>query len=339
VLRLKGDEVLVEDLRLSGSGSRVSAEDGALKVSGARAVVRRVAVSDALYGIALELCPGCLLEDAHVTGRADVEENLRGDGVKLWEAHGSTVRRTRVEGARDCVVWYSRHVTLEDNVITRGRYGTHFMYAHDSVVRRSDLRDNTVGIFVMYSARVHAEDNVLAGARGPAGMGIGFKESDAVTLLHNTVVANTVGVFLDSTPRDPRQPLHFEGNTFALNGVALRTRGPDRGAAFVQNDFLQNGTLVEVDRSDEAGGARFEGNFWSTYAGYDLDGDGTGDVAHVDRRASSDLREAHPALSFFQGTAALGLYDALAQALPFFGSRVLLEDARPAVRPHREVPR
>ena len=339
VLEVRGDDSLVEDLRLSGSGSRVSKEDGALKVRGKRVVVRRVDVSDALYGIALEACPDCVLEDSRVRGRALVEENLRGDGVKLWEAHGSTVRRNVVEGVRDCVVWYSRHVTLEDNTITRGRYGTHFMYAHDSVVRRSTLRDNTVGIFVMYSARVRAEDNVLAGARGPAGMGIGFKESDAVVLERNAVVANTLGVYLDYTPRDPRQPVHFEGNTFALNGVALRSHGPDRGAAFVRNDFRANGTLVEADRSQDATGARFEGNYWSTYTGYDLDGDGTGDVAHVDRRASSDLRESHPALSFFQGTAAMGLYDALAQALPFFGTRVLLEDAKPAVRPLREIQR
>src|SRR5687767_2408383 len=40
VLRLKGDDLVVEDLRLRGSGSRSTAEDGALKVSGKRAVVR-----------------------------------------------------------------------------------------------------------------------------------------------------------------------------------------------------------------------------------------------------------------------------------------------------------
>jgi nitrous oxidase accessory protein len=339
VLTVKGDGALVEDLTLRGSGGRIQKEDGALKVSGRGAVVRRVAVEDALFGVALELCPDCTLEDSVVRGRADVEENLRGDGIKLWEAHGSTVRRNRVEGVRDCVVWYSRHVTLEDNTITRGRYGTHFMYAHDSTVRRSTLRDNVVGIFVMYSARLTAEDNTLAGARGPAGMGIGFKESDAVTLRGNRVVANTAGVFLDQTPRNPSLPVLFEGNSFALNGVALRSHGAARGASFVGNDFLDNGALVEVDGNADARGTHFERNHWSTYAGYDLDRDGFGDVAHQVKQASSDLKTSRPSLRFFEGTAALGLYDALAQAVPFFGARVLLEDARPALRPYRELPR
>ena len=157
VLQLQGDDVLVEDLTFQHSGIRTSFEDGALKLKGKRAVVRRVIVRDTLYGIAFEQCHDCRLEDAEISGRPELEENERGDAVKLWEAHGSQVRRVYVHGMRDVVVWYSRHVTLEDNRITGGRYGTHFMYAHDSTVRRSVLRGNTVGIFVMYSARVGAQ--------------------------------------------------------------------------------------------------------------------------------------------------------------------------------------
>ncbi len=339
VLTVKGDDVLIEDLALERSGDRVSAEDGALKVTGERAVVRRITVNDTLYGIAFEACHGCVLEDVTITGRTAVEENQRGDGIKLWEAHGSTVRRAEVRGVRDVVVWYSRHVTLEDNRITGGRYGTHFMYAHDSTVRRSVLRGNTVGIFVMYSARVLAEDNELSGARGPAGMGIGFKESDAVTLRRNQLVANTTGVYLDYTPRDPAQPVLFEDNLIALNAVALRTHSSERGARFVTNDFLDNDALVEVDGNGDALGIAFDQNHWAGYAGYDLNGDGEGDVAFQGKRLSSSLTDAHPELRWFHGTAAFGLYDAVARALPYFTSTLLFQDPRPVMRPHREVPR
>lgn len=339
VLKLHGDDVLVEDLTLQKSGVRTSFEDGALKITGERAMVRRVTVRDTLYGIAFEQCHNCWLEDAEISGRPSLEENQRGDAVKLWEAHGSQVHRIWVHGMRDVVVWYSRHVTLEDNRITGGRYGTHFMYAHDSTIRRSVLRGNTVGIFVMYSTRVLAEDNELSGARGPAGMGIGFKEADAVTLRRNNIVSNTIGTYLDYTPRDPNQPVLFEGNTLALNGVALRTHSSERGAKFFQNDFLANDVLVEVDGNGDARGVDFSGNYWASYAGYDLDRDGVGDVAFQLKQASSDLSSSHPDLKFFHGTAAFGLYDAVATALPYFTARLLLEDARPAVRPHRELPR
>ena len=339
VLKLHGDDVLVEDLTLQKSGIRTSFEDGALKITGERAMVRRLTVRDTLYGIAFELCHGCRLEDTEISGRPWLEENERGDAVKLWEAHGSEVRRIWVHGMRDVVVWYSRHVTLEDNRITGGRYGTHFMYAHDSTVRRSVMRNNTVGIFVMYSARVLAEDNEISGARGPAGMGIGFKEADAVTLRRNLIVSNTIGTYLDYTPRNPHQPVLFEGNVLALNGVALRTHSSEHGAKFADNDFLSNDVLVEVDGNGDARGVEFIGNYWASYAGYDLNRDGVGDVAFQVKRNSSTLSDAHPELRFFHGTAAFGLYDAVATALPYFATRLLLEDLHPAVRPHREVPR
>ena len=129
VLKLHGDDLLVEDLTFQNSGIRTSFEDGALKVSGERAMVRRVSVRETLYGIAYEQCHACQLEDAEITGRTGLEENQRGDAVKLWEAHGSSVHRIWVHGMRDVVVWYSRHVTLEDIVESQragpGRFGAH----------------------------------------------------------------------------------------------------------------------------------------------------------------------------------------------------------------------
>jgi nitrous oxidase accessory protein len=338
VLELEGDDVVVEDLALERSGSSPTNEDCALRVKGHRNSIRRVRASDTLYGIQLLQCEACHLEDSTVVGRP-IEHNLRGDGVKLWESHHSSVRNVHVRDTRDVVVWYSRHVTLEDNVISSGRYGTHFMYAHDTQVRRSTLRGNVVGIFVMYSARVLVEDNVLAGAKGPAGMGIGFKESDAVTLLRNVVVANTAGIYLDFTPRVPSKPVLFQGNAFLLNGVAVRMHHSEEGITFQQNDFRDNAELITVDGGGHARKVHFRGNSWSEYAGYDLDRDGVGDVAFLVKRASSQLRDAHPALRYFHGTAALGLYDAISQAMPYFGSTVLLTDEAPAMRPQIQVPR
>ncbi|MFM2416572.1 MAG: hypothetical protein RL385_1295 [Pseudomonadota bacterium] len=337
VLRLVGDDITVRDITMEHSGERVSAEDGALKVRGQRALVEYVAVRDTLYGIAFEQCHSCTLRHSRIEGRADIPENQRGDGIKLWEAHGSFVQGNVVTGVRDVVVWYSRHVTLEDNRIRGGRYGTHFMYAHDTIIRRSVLRDNTVGIFVMYSERVTAEDNELSGARGPAGMGIGFKESDAVTLRRNQLVANTVGTYLDYTPRDPSKPVLFERNAFALNNIALRTHASERGAHFLHNDFRGNDTLVEVDGNGDALGVEFAGNHWDSYAGYDLDQSGVGDVAFQVKQAATTLSAAHPSLQFFRGTAAMGLYDAVALALPYFGTRLILEDKTPTMLPHREL--
>jgi nitrous oxidase accessory protein len=292
--------------------------------------ITRVAVEDALFGVTLEPCPGCVLDHVRVRGMADDPE-LRGDGIKLWESSDAVVRHCLVEDSRDLVVWYSRRVLLEDNVVRRSRYGTHFMYAHDSTVRGSRVESNVVGIFVMYSNRLHVEGNVLAGAGGPAGVGLGFKESDGVDVHDNWIVANTTGTYIDRTPRSPDAPVTFERNVLALNQVAVRLHSSEEGLTFRSNDFHQNVAVADVEGGGDALGVRFEGNHWTEYEGYDLDRDGRGDVAFEVKQLSSELTGTRPMLQFFTGTGAMGVIDAVAHAVPVLAAHRVLVDPHPAM--------
>jgi nitrous oxidase accessory protein len=336
VVTIEADGVRVENLLVRHSGRRHTAEDGGVRAKGKGIQLSHLKVEDTLFGVSLNLCPECLVEATHVIGRQDDPE-LRGDAIKLWESDYSIVRGCFVEDSRDIVVWYARHVTLEDNVVTRSRYGSHFMYAHDSIVRRSRVVGNVVGVFVMYSSRVHAEGNVVAGARGAAGIGFGFREADDVTLKNNYIVANTTGAYLDQTPRKPGSTLLFEGNVLALNDVGLRLHGSEKGARFVDNDFHENATMVEIDGGGSALALGFERNHFSDYEGYDLDGDGLGDVAYQDKALSGELTDATPELRFFHATAAMGLVDAISHAVPVLAAKVVLSDPTPRLRRSREL--
>jgi nitrous oxidase accessory protein len=332
VLTIDAHDVAIEDITIRHSGRKFTTEDAAIKARGENVRIARVETLDTLFGISFQMCKRCVLERAHVTGLED-EPELRGDGVKLWETDDAIVRGCLVERSRDLVVWYSRRAQLEENVVTASRYGTHFMYAHDSAVRKSRVIGNIVGIFVMYSARLTVEDNQLAGARGAAGMGIGFKESDGVALRRNWIVANTTGVYLDRTPRTPVDPVTFERNVLALNDVALRLHGgEEEGARFVGNDFHENAVVAEVDGGGDALKLAFVGNRFSDYAGYDLDGDGTGDVPYEVKMLSRELTDSRPAMRILQGTAAMATIDAVAHAVPVLAAKKMLVDPRPSMR-------
>ncbi len=328
VLTIEADSVTVENLTVRDSGRRHTAEDSGVKATGKNIVLRDLRTEDTLFGIQLAVCHGCLIEGAHVAGTAGDE--LRGDGIKIWESHDSAVRRSLVERARDVVVWYSRRVTLEQLSVRGSRYGAHFMYAHDGITIDSRFVDNEVGIFVMYSSRVRAERNVLAGARGSAGMGFGFKESETVLLASNWVVANTTGIYLDNTPRSPHEVVRFEKNLLALNDVALRTHGANRGIQFENNDLQGNNVVGEVDGGGDMLALKFAGNHWSEYAGYDLNRDGKGDVPYEVKRLSGELTDSRPVLRYFRGTVAMSLVDAISEAVPTFSRRKLLVDATPS---------
>ncbi len=332
VVAIDADDVTIEDVAIDGAGQRHTTEDSAIKAKGSRVAIRSVFADRTLFGISLEECHDCLVEGSLVLG-ADVVEAMRGDGIKVWESHGSTVRCNRVEDARDVVVWYSRKVHLDSNVVVGCRYGTHFMYAHDSSVVNSRMQDDVVGVFAMYSARLYASGNVITGAHGAAGIGFGFKESDAVTLEGNVFAGNTTGVYLDRTPRDLSQTVRFTDNVFGANDVALRFHSSGGGALFAGNAFKENRALVEVEGGGDALGMKFEGNYWSDYDGYDLDGDGFGDLRFEHKQLSSELEQQRPALAFLRGTLAIGMIDAVSKAFPLLSSRTLLLDPKPAMRP------
>ncbi len=334
VVRIEADDVELENVTIRASGRRNLGEDAGVRAAGAGVAIRNVVVEDTLFGVILERCVRCTLERSVVRG-ADMPASLRGDGIKLWESHDSTVRDNHVEHVRDVVVWYSRRVVCERNHVLNSRYGTHFMYAHDSVARDSRLIGNAVGIFVMYSSRLHLERDVVAGARGAAGMGIGFKESDGVVIVGTSIAGNTTGIYLDRSPRDPREKVSFDDNVFAANDVAIRVHGAAGGVAFHGNDFRANTVVIEVDGGGDALGLDFSDNYWSEYDGYDLDGDGRGDIPHEVKRYSSELVTEEPSVRFLHGTLALQLVDALARAFPLVGARPLIVDRTPALRPHR----
>lgn len=338
VVEILADDVTLTDLRLRDSGSRHTAEDSALKATGKRIALVRLAVDGTLFGLSLQQCKQCLVQDCLITGRAK-ESQMPGDGIKLWESPHSRVERNLVRDSRDLVVWYSRHVSLTDNVVVGSRYGAHFMYAHDSLVQGQRVRDNVVGIFVMYSNRLRVVANELSGARGPAGVGIGFKESDTVTVQGNWIVGNTTGVYLDNTPRAPDQPVRFVGNELALNDVALRLHASPAGLSFEANDFHHNGEVVHVDGGGDALGVAFTGNHWTDYIGYDRDGDGSGDVAFEVKRLSSEWADHKPATRLLHGTLALGLVETVARAVPVMQLHKALVDPRPAMARPAAVPR
>jgi len=150
-----------------------------------------------------------------------------------------------------------------------------------------------------------------------------------VTLVGNHLVANTTGAYLDQTPRKPGSTLLLEGNVLALNDVGLRLHGSEKGARVAGNDFHENAVTVQVDGGGSATGVAFDGNHFSDYEGYDLDGDGHGDVAYQQKLLSGELTDQHPALRFFHATAAMGMIDAIAHAVPVLSAKVLMSDARP----------
>jgi nitrous oxidase accessory protein len=332
-VRLEGDGATLLGVTVDGSGGRHDLLDAAVRVEADDARVEGVRIQNALFGILVEKSNRALLRNNEVVGDPGRTLGLRGDGVRLWEVRASRIEGNHVRDSRDIVVWYSPGNRIVGNTVERGRYGTHFMYSHDNTVEGNRYVGNVVGIFAMYSRNLTIRDNVFAESGGAAGMGLGAKESGNLEVERNLFIGNTVGVYLDTSPLDREHRNRFEGNVFRLGDVGILFHGTVERNAFRNNSFRDNRVHVRVDGRGDALAAEWRHNAYDDYAGYDLDGDGLGDVPYEARSLSEQLLAGRASLAFFRGSPALGLVELIGRVVPLFRPRTLLVDPEPRLRP------
>lgn len=328
-VRLEGDQAALLGVTVDGSGGRFDLLDAAVHVSGTGARVEGIIVRNAAFGILVERAERAVVRDNEVVGDPARPLGLRGDPIRLWEAHDCVIEGNRVRDGRDVVLWYASRNRVRGNQVEGGRYGAHLMYSHGNLIEANRFAGNVTGVFVMYSRDVELRDNVFADSRGAAGLGVGLKESGNVVARDNLFVHDTVGLYVDTSPLWPDDRNLFEGNRFHLNEVAVSFLGRASGNRFTGNSFRDSRVQVAVDGRGDAREAEWEGNHFDDYAGYDLDGDGVGDVPYELRSLISDLVAATPALAFYRGTPALALAEAIGRIVPIVEPRLLLSDPAP----------
>lgn len=329
VLAIVASDSVVSNLTITGGGRDAHGGDAGVLVRADRVHLEGIVVNDVYIGIDLQMANDAVVENCVVNGPESGPMGARGDGIRLWESSRNTLRGNTLHRVRDMVVWYSAHNLFLDNRVEFGRYGIHFMHADDNRVINNALVDNVVGVFAMYSNDIVLRSNELSGANGAAGMGFGCKESDRITVQDNRVVANTTGIYLDGCPHRVDGVATVRGNLLAYNHAGLRFHQVNTGVEIRENDFYENGSPVVVDGGGTAALARFTGNRWSEYEGYDLDADGVGDLPYAPALASRGLVQRRPVAAYFSGTPAAMLLDFLGAAFPMLAPRALFSDAAP----------
>jgi nitrous oxidase accessory protein len=338
-IRLVGDGAALLGVTVDGSGSRFDQLDAGVHATGTGARVEGVAIRNAAFGILVERARGARVVGNQVTGDASQPLGLRGDPIRLWEAYDCAVEDNLVRDGRDVVLWYASRNRMSNNRVEGGRYGAHLMYSHDNTIEANRFVGNVTGLFVMYSRNVSLRGNVFADSRGAAGVGVGLKESGDLVVEDNWFVHNRIGLYVDTSPLWPEDRNRFAGNAFHLNEVAVSFLGRASGNQFEGNGFRDSRVHVQVEDHGSALEAEWLDNAFDDYAGYDLDGDGTGDVAYELRSLSSDLVARVPTLAFFHGTPALALAEAIGRIVPLFEPHLVLVDPRPRMaRAFPELP-
>jgi nitrous oxidase accessory protein len=225
---------------------------------------------------------------------------LRGDGIWLYDAIAPVVRDSEIRTVRDGVlITYGTDPVIEGSLIADSRYAVHDMYAQNLTITDNRMVGNLSGTVLMYGGPVTVEGNTITDSGSAStGFGILVKDAGGVTVSHNVIADNRVGILVDDAGRTEGDPTLVDSTTFAMNQVGALLV-PSADASFTGNGFIENTTQVALHGQGEVQavwGSNGTGNYWSDYGGFDAAGDGVGDLAYVRSGRTSELIARQPIL-------------------------------------------
>jgi nitrous oxidase accessory protein len=364
VLTVSAPGVVVSGLLIRGSGPGPVGGPAGVRVEagGDGAVIRDLVVEDSYYGIAVFGASGVEIVDNAIRGRVkaaigdeghaidpDVDTTSgheehgvapgvfsRGDGISLWDANDALVRGNEISAARDGVfLSFGRNVLIDRNRVSDSRYALHSMFTLELTIAENVFERNLSGAVMMYGGPALVVRNRIVDSGSPStGFGALLKDVGGVELAENVLTGNRVGIQVDGPPVTAAGEVRIYRNTVALNrfGVSLY---PSARATLFANSFVENAVQVIGQGTGVAGKNTwvFEGtgNHWSDYRGYDLAGDGFGDVPYVAGGAVEGILRRTPVLEALSSGPAFRLLRAVGDR--WIDRAPVVEDHRPLMRP------
>jgi nitrous oxidase accessory protein len=179
---------------------------------------------------------------------------------------------------------------------------------------------------------------VFAKASGMGSMGLGLKDADDILAEGNLFVGNEAAIHLDNSPLQRGSVNTFSRNLVLNNAVGVRLLPAVKNNLFIDNDFVDNRRPVEITGGSGGRGAdqnEWTSNYWSSYAGFDSDGDGLGDTPFVYARIADEWVARHPSLQIFAFSPAVQALDILGRFFPLLQPQPVAIDETPRVQPAR----
>jgi nitrous oxidase accessory protein len=273
ILRVRASGVTIRGLVLRRSGVSFLRDNAAIRLDSVQDCrIERNRLEENFFGIYLARSARCTVQENSILGKAEREASA-GNGIHLWYCRDILVRGNTIAGHRDGIYFeFVQRSTVEENHSERNlRYGLHFMFSDSCLYRRNRFRENRAGVAVMYSRFITMEENRFEDNWGSSVFGLLLKDIYRSRIRRNVFVHNTVGMYVEGSDHNVVDSNRFERNGWALRLMASAQRNVFRANSFVANTF-------DLSTNSTRSFNELRGNYWSRYRGYDLDGDGYGDV-------------------------------------------------------------
>ncbi|MBI4552572.1 MAG: nitrous oxide reductase family maturation protein NosD [Candidatus Latescibacteria bacterium] len=336
VLVARADRCTVTGFIIEHSGGDLQQEDSGILLKSSRNRIENNELRDILFGIYLYQSQGNTIRRNVIRGRRTLPVGDRGAGLHLWNSPENVIEENTISDARDGMyIQNSPDNRIRSNRVFGLRYGVHYMYSDANRFEDNLFSRNVAGAAIMYSKRIVFRRNAFVHNRGFSSFGILFQDCEECIAEENFILDNATGLFLEALRRST-----FRRNIIAENDVAIQMFSSAENNLFTGNNFVENLSPLQLigRQSTTRWGRDGRGNFWSEYDGYDLDGDGVGDVPHKVQNVFEYLEGNYPRLRLYLQSPAAQALAVADQAFPVVeGSPEV--DATPLMRPVRVLGR
>jgi len=243
-------------------------------------------------GIWVDATPNVHIISNKIEGDFSLRSSDRGNGIHLYNVTGALAQDNEVWHARDGIyIDTSNGNKLIGNHLHDLRYGVHYMYSYHNLVQNNITQNTRTGYALMQSKYLQVIGNH---SKNDANYGILMNY-----ITHSTIKNNRVeGIQNANNPHTQQstQRTSLEGkalfiynslfneirnNLFAESDLGIHLTAGSEDNILSGNSFISNKTQVKYvasrtqDWSDQG-----LGNYWSDYLGWDMDGDGIGDIQY-----------------------------------------------------------
>ena len=332
VILILASNTSIEGLKISESGTRLIDDLACIRVEADSVLIHNNVLTRPLHGIYVKGGNHIIITNNRIEGRLDLIVADRGNGIHLWNSSNNRLYRNEISNVRDGIYFsFANNTEIDENHIHHVRYGLHYMYSDDNIFTNNLFENNVAGAALMYSERILLRKNVFAKCRGFRAYGILYQSMDHTTAIDNLIIDNSRGVFFDNCNYNA-----FYNNVVVDNDLAIQIMGSGEQNNIYYNNFINNlGNLVVDSKNSDTNWTDEEGgNYWSDYKGYDLDGDGLGDVPHKIQSVFQVLETEIPEIRYYLNSPAAEILEMAERSLPILALGTE-KDSYPLFRPNK----
>jgi len=327
VVKITANNVVFEGFKVVNSGVSELEDIAGIKVWNAKnCVIRNNILRNNFWGIYLANVKHCIVENNNIRGTGKVSEVYTGNGIHLWHCRYVIIRNNKIRKHRDGIYFeFVKDSEIIGNLSEYNwRYGLHFMFSHRDKYINNIFRHNGAGVAVMYTKKVLMKGNKFEKNWGGASYGLLLKAISDSVIEENVFYKNTTGILFDETVRTL-----VKHNDFVENGWALRIWANSYDNVITENNFI--GNTFDASTNSAQNPNKIFRNYWSSYKGFDINGDGVGDVPYRPVKLFSYIVENNPAASILIKSFFVEVLNTIEEAFPAV-IPVSLQDPEPLMR-------